>query len=119
MIEQELDRLIRDAVERSKAELGIEQMPDVIEVLRPRQREHGDYATNVALGLAKAAGRNPREVADVLIRNLPDSEHVSKVEIAGPGFINFFMTHGWLYAVLGDIRRQGRQSSCQVQSSSG
>ena len=109
VIERELDRLIRDAIVRASSDLGIEHPPEEIEVQRPRQREHGDYATNVALALAKEAGRSPREVAEVLVANLPESEHVTKAEIAGPGFINFFVTAGWLYKVLEDIRRQGEE----------
>ncbi|MGH2691365.1 MAG: arginine--tRNA ligase [Actinomycetota bacterium] len=104
MIEGELDRLVREAIVAAGPELGIEGTPGEIEVIRPRQREHGDFATNVALALAKQAGRSPRDVAEVLARNLPESEHVAKVEIAGPGFINFFVTHSWLYKALAEIR---------------
>ena len=104
MIEKELDRLIREAVVQAGPELGITAPPDEIEVLRPRQREHGDYSTNVALALAKQSGRGAREVAEIVARNLPESEHVAKHEIAGPGFINFFVTHGWLHRILEEIR---------------
>lgn len=107
MIEQELDQLIREAVARSGPELGIDAAPAEIEVTRPRQREHGDYATNIALALAKQSGRSAREVAEIVARNLPESEHVSKHEIAGPGFINFFVTHGWLHRILEEVRRAG------------
>ena len=58
---------------------------------RARSREHGDYASNVALLLAKAAGRNPRELANQILASLPASQHIAKVEIAGPGFINFHL----------------------------
>jgi arginyl-tRNA synthetase len=107
VIERELDRLIREAVARAGPELGIDASPSEIEVLRPRQREHGDYSTNVALALAKQSGRSAREVAEVVARNLPDSEHVAKHEIAGPGFINFFVTHGWLFRILEEVRTSG------------
>ena len=107
MIERELDRLIREAVARAGSELGIDAAPDEVEVLRPRQREHGDYSTNVALALAKQTGRSARDVAEIVARNLPESEHVARHEIAGPGFINFFVTHGWLYAILEEIRSEG------------
>ena len=107
MIERELVQLIREAVARSGPELGIDHVPDDIEVLRPRQREHGDYATNVALALAKDAGRSPREVAGVVAKNLPESELIAKFEIAGPGFINLFVTHGWLYRVLEEVGVRG------------
>jgi arginyl-tRNA synthetase len=107
VIERELVQLIREAVARSGPELGIDTVPDEIEVQRPRQREHGDYATNVALALAKDAGRSPREVANVVAKNLPESELIAKFEIAGPGFINLFVTHGWLYRVLEEVGARG------------
>jgi arginyl-tRNA synthetase len=64
--------------------------PFVIE--RTRQKEHGDFATNAAMLLAKPARKNPRAVAEALIAALPQSTQISKVEIAGPGFINFFLS---------------------------
>ena len=62
--------------------------PDYV-IERTKSREHGDYATNIALLLAKAAGVKPRELAEALVANFGETQHVSKVEIAGPGFINF------------------------------
>ncbi|HEV3475257.1 MAG TPA: arginine--tRNA ligase [Actinomycetota bacterium] len=105
MIEAELSGLIRAAVDASAPELG--HAPYIVEVTRTRQKEHGDYATNIALALGAASGRNPREVAEILVRNLPQNDVVAKVEVAGPGFINFFVAHGWLYRVLEEIDRQG------------
>lgn len=101
MIELELARLVRAAVEGLREDLEVE-VPEV-EITRPRQKEHGDYATNVALAIGAAAGRNPREVAEALLRNLPPSDLVVGAEVAGPGFINFTVAHAWLYRVLGEI----------------
>src|SRR5262249_49144075 len=56
-----------------------------------KSREHGDFATNLALTLAKAARVKPRELANKIVAGLPASDYVDKVEIAGPGFINFFL----------------------------
>ena len=61
-------------------------------VERTKNREHGDFATNVALLLAKAAGRKPRDLAAALVAALPARAEIAKVEIAGPGFINFFLS---------------------------
>ncbi|MEQ6918526.1 arginine--tRNA ligase [Halomonas aquatica] len=61
-----------------------------IKVDPTRDKVHGDYATNLALMLAKPAGRKPRELAEALVAALPKSDAVQKVEIAGPGFVNFF-----------------------------
>ncbi len=62
-----------------------------IQVDRTKDKSHGDFATNLAMMLTKAARKNPREIAQLIIDNLPQSSHVEKVEIAGPGFINFFI----------------------------
>ncbi|MFV0596271.1 arginine--tRNA ligase [Shewanella sp.] len=62
-----------------------------IQVDRTKDKSHGDLATNLAMMLTKAAGKNPRELAQLIIDNLPASAYVAKVEIAGPGFINFFI----------------------------
>lgn len=63
-------------------------------VERPKTREHGDFATNAAMLLAKAARSNPRAIATALVAALPASEDIAKVEIAGPGFINFHLSPG-------------------------
>jgi arginyl-tRNA synthetase len=107
MIERELAGLIRTAIEDARDELGSDGSLPEIEVTRPRQKEHGDYATNVALALGAAGGRNPREVAEILRRHFPPSELVASVEVAGPGFLNFTVAHGWLYRVIGEVGRLG------------
>ena len=75
--------------------------PDFV-IERTKSREHGDYATNVALLLAKAAGMKPRELADLLVDSLPTSQHVERVSVAGPGFINFRLARN---CRLGTVRR--------------
>ncbi|ENY70456.1 arginyl-tRNA ligase [Aeromonas diversa CDC 2478-85] len=67
-----------------------------IQVDRCKDKAHGDLATNLAMLLAKPAGKNPRELAAAIIEHLPASSQVAKVEIAGPGFINFFFDKAWL-----------------------
>ena len=63
-------------------------IPATVHLERPRQREHGDWATNVAMQLAKKAGTNPRAFAEELARRLQATEGVASVEVAGPGFLN-------------------------------
>ena len=63
-------------------------VPDEVVVERPRDREHGDYATNVAMRLAKGAGRPPREVAELIADRLRRADGIAGVDVAGPGFIN-------------------------------
>ena len=62
-----------------------------IQVDNTRDKQHGDLASNVALTLAKAARRNPRDIAQLICDNLPAAGEVKSTEIAGPGFINFFI----------------------------
>ena len=64
------------------------QTPEAIKLERPKDRDHGDYASSIALQLAKPAGKNPREVAEIIAAQLTGVEGISKVDIAGPGFIN-------------------------------
>ena len=63
-----------------------------IAVTRTKDPTHGDFATNLAMQLAKPAGRKPRDIADALVAALPASSEVREVNIAGPGFINFFVS---------------------------
>jgi arginyl-tRNA synthetase len=70
---------------------------------RPKQRQHGDYASNAALQLAKAARRNPRELAQAVIAALPSSPWVERTEIAGAGFINIFVSSAAHQAVVARI----------------
>lgn len=67
-----------------------------IQVDRTKDKAHGDLATNLALVSSKLAGQNPRQLAQTIIDNLPSSSLVTKVDIAGPGFINFFLNPNWL-----------------------
>jgi len=86
--------------------------PVEIQMERPREEGHGDFACNLAMRLAKAAGRPPREVAEALVAALPDAPEVAEVEVAGPGFINFHLAE-WVFQavvpeVLGAGERYGR-----------
>jgi arginyl-tRNA synthetase len=81
-------------------------VPDYV-IERTKSREHGDYATNIALLLAKAAGLPPRELAQQLVANFGETQHVSKVEIAGPGFINFKISQPCRLATIRRIFEQG------------
>ena len=87
---------------------GVEP-PDVVHLERPARREHGDWSSNVALASAKAAGRNPRELGQALVDRLSATppRHVVKVDLAGPGFVNFHLGEGWLHDVLRDVVEDG------------
>jgi len=79
----------------------------VVELDRPKSRDHGDFATNVALQLARHVGRKPREVADAIVKALPASGEIAHCDIAGPGFINFTLAAGARFAVVPEVLRAG------------
>jgi len=84
-----------------------EHLPLELPLERPKNREHGDYASSIALQLAKSAGQNPRELATTfapLIHALPG---VAKVEIAGPGFLNITLAQGAQGAIVREVLTQG------------
>lgn len=76
---------------------------------RPKSAEHGDFATNLALALAKPLKQNPRVLATQIIEAMPASDYIAKTEIAGAGFINFFLNNQSKQAVVKDILKAGRQ----------
>jgi len=78
-----------------------------VHVERARDTKHGDFASNLAMTLAKPAGRNPREIAQMICDALPENKLVEKVEIAGPGFINFFIKAEAGRAVVGQVLEAG------------
>ena len=80
-----------------------------IELERPKQATHGDFACNVAMQLAKALKRNPREVAQLILASLPASDLVEKAEIAGPGFINIFLKPSAWQGVALQVLKAGNQ----------
>ena len=86
---EQLEAAIKAALERAfKAGSLSGQIPEAIKLERPKDRDHGDYATSIALQLAKPAGKNPRDVAQIICDLLTGTEGISQVDIAGPGFIN-------------------------------
>ena len=107
MIQDRLSELVHAALVAAEDELGLAGEPPGIELTKPRQKEHGDFATNVALVLAKRVGRPPREVAEVLLRHLPEASFVAAAEVAGPGFVNFRLTSAWLEDALREVVEAG------------
>ena len=92
MTPAELSSAVRAAVQAAvdAGDLAV-PVPDDVRVERPKVKEHGDYATSVALRLAKPAGRPPREVAELVAARLRDASGVASVDVAGPGFLNIIL----------------------------
>jgi arginyl-tRNA synthetase len=107
-MKEQLSQLILQALDTlaQQGKLGAE-LPARVNIDRTRDPSHGDLASNVALGLAKAAGKNPRELAAMICEALPSASFVSHTEIAGPGFINFFLSGASSQAVVQQILEQG------------
>jgi arginyl-tRNA synthetase len=109
--------LLAAAVSRALAEvaardgLAVAIEPAEVHLERPARREYGDWSTNVALVTAKAAGTKPRALADSLVGQLSADPplHVTAVELAGPGFINFRLEDGWLIDALDELLAQGEE----------
>ncbi len=97
---------------KEKGELVFEELPDfVLEV--PREKSHGDFAANLAMLLTKAEKKPPRQIAETLVKYFPmENTWVEKLEIAGPGFINFRLNPQWLYQVLPQVESQGESYGC-------
>jgi arginyl-tRNA synthetase len=106
--------LIEELLAQALAALPEDSVPAAargvsIEVESTRDAQHGDFASNLAMRLAKATRQNPRKLAEMLVRALPPSAAIAKVDIAGAGFINFFLSKDAYYAEIGTALRDGRQ----------
>jgi arginyl-tRNA synthetase len=109
-VKDKINRLVVSALESAKdaGELSLQAMP-VVPVEVPKEEGRGDFATTVALSLAKAERKAPRVIADTILKNIKDEEGiVEKIEVAGPGYLNFFLRPTAWHGVLKDIERQGR-----------
>lgn len=123
-VEAELISFLVESVKKAifDGDLDLEKVPEVsIEV--PRERGHGDYATNLAMVLAGQAGMNPRKIAEIIVENF-ESDIVEDISIAGPGFINFQLKNAWLWNNLKLITKRaedygkidaGKGKSVQVE----
>ncbi|MEK7769872.1 MAG: arginine--tRNA ligase [candidate division NC10 bacterium] len=83
--------------------------PEAVAWEIPREAQHGDYATNVAMTLARPARRPPRQVAEAIVRHLPAVAAIERVEIAGPGFLNVFLAPQWCAEALREILLAGER----------
>jgi arginyl-tRNA synthetase len=100
---------LAESVRATLVALGIDPVPEVVQLERPARPEHGDWSTNVALTLAKVARRSPRDLATAICEHLRANPppHVVAVEVAGPGFVNFRLDERWLHDVLGQVVSEG------------
>lgn len=111
MIKQEIEKVIQKSFDDPKREFGDFEVADIL-LEHPENMEHGDYSTNVALVLARKLSKNPREVAEEIRSRILDTKYqilntsIEKVEVAGPGFINFFLSKEYFLDVLFSILKE-------------
>ena len=107
-MKQKLEYLLQQAVEVLKAQGVLDHELNVqINVERARDTLHGDFATNLAMLLAKPARLNPRVLAEKILAVIPEDALISKIDIAGPGFINFFINPDSQFQIVKQILEQG------------
>ncbi|MFO7819757.1 MAG: arginine--tRNA ligase [Halanaerobacter sp.] len=103
-VQNDLKEALQEAVLKSD-ELDLDSVP-TIELEVPREEEHGDYATNIAMVLSGQASMAPRQIAEIITADL-DLDIIDDLEVAGPGFINFHLNNNWLYRVIEKISQAG------------
>src|SRR3989442_11867990 len=104
------DRL-SEGVRTALAQAGL-PAPEACAWEVPRQAEHGDYATNTALVLAKTARRSPRQVAELIVKHFPRLPEVERIDVAGPGFLNVVLSPSWCATALREILAAGDDYGC-------
>ena len=97
-IEQLIHTALKDALDIETEDVGLE---------RPRDITHGDWASSVSMRMAKAAHKSPRDIAQKIVDALPENEIIEKTEIAGPGFINFYLSNTALQGVVSQVLAEG------------
>ena len=103
-----LTQLLSDAVQTLQTQGDLPQDASIsIGLERTRDRQHGDFASNLAMVLCKQARSKPRDLADKLVTALPACEQVTRVEIAGPGFINFYLAPAAYHTAISQVLAQG------------
>ncbi len=107
-MKDQLQQLIEQAISQLKTQGVIPEAQKVnVMLTHTKDKSHGDLATNVAMTFAKTIGKPPREAAQLVIDSIADSNIIDRIEIAGPGFINFFLAQAAQTAVINSILEQG------------
>lgn len=105
-----IEKIAKDLVASGKAGSLTEDLIPAAEklaVMRPKDRAHGDWATNVAMQLAKKAGMKPHDLAELFAERLQEAQGIARVEVAGPGFINITLDSASAAAVVDEVLKQG------------
>lgn len=104
---QHIKDLLNQAIMTCQQQALLPELEPDIQIEHTKDRSHGDFATNIAMLLAKPAKRSPRDIANDIVNHLPADDMVEKVEIAGPGFINFYLSSKAFYQPVTAIHQHG------------
>jgi len=109
-----LRRIVEGALREVAAEKGVSSDLPEIAFEKPKREGQGDLSTNCAMQLSRVFGEKPRDLAAALVAKISSDPYLEKVEIAGPGFINFFLSARWMGEVLAEILEQGPKYGSSV-----
>src|SRR4051794_5960917 len=101
-----------EIVARSASAIGIDEaLIERARIERPAQKDHGDWSSNVALVAAKAMKTKPRDLAQRIADSIEQQAvpWITKVEVAGPGFVNFYLSNAWLHEIIGAVLAEGTE----------
>ncbi|MCS4486517.1 arginine--tRNA ligase [Staphylococcus americanisciuri] len=108
-----IDQVKQTLIEEIKKSIKKAELTDNVPNIKieiPKDAQNGDYSSNIAMVLTKIAKRNPRDIAQLIVENLDaEAAHVQKVDIAGPGFINFYLDPSYLHVVIDDVLNKDAQ----------
>ena len=103
-----IEKLLKEKIKNSLKKINVKVLIKDIEIVSSKDNSHGDYACNIALKFSKLLKRNPRDIANDIVKNI-DYSYLGKIEIAGPGFINFFLSNEVFAATIKEIlQKKGR-----------
>ena len=113
MITEVLSAALMDSLRESKIEVAVNE----IQMERPSLRDHGDWSSNISLVISKKAGRNPRELATELVEAIERFSNplIERMEVAGPGFINFYLSPRWLHDVMLEVLGEGEEGYSRLE----
>src|SRR5690242_16640005 len=115
MMKQQLEHVLKSTIEKLQQEGQIPDVTFLTQIEATRDKQFGDFAANTAMLLAKAAKKNPRQLAELIVKNIRDSPYVEKIEVAGPGFINFYLSPLALTSIVETIlTEKDAYGSCTI-----
>ncbi len=105
----EVEETLKNEIKRAIIQSGLASEAKIPQIMleKPKEKSHGDFAANIAMQLARVAKMAPRKIAEQIVEQIDeDKANIEKIEIAGPGFINFFMKQDFLYEVIDTVLEQ-------------